>query len=267
MAFKKMTEYNEERFGKFFRLVNDKDCADVVFLYRETSDVLVANAHYIKSPDYSGYVHCTEYGCPVCERNIRIQSKLFIPVLVLAHSDPSVGSPRLQFWDRSMRFQAQLMNDVFRNFPNPSEMIFRITRHGVANSVDTYYSIQAVQHVPESFGSYEQMLANNNITLPDDYNAVCAEYSADELRTMLNAPKDGASISGVDYGATPRGGYSSASAPQVSDVNSAAQTDALSYDYVSPGFATSDNEEVAIPAPAPDADALNVDEIEDNVDF
>ena len=31
MAFKKMTEYNEEKFGNFFRLVNDKDWADVIF--------------------------------------------------------------------------------------------------------------------------------------------------------------------------------------------------------------------------------------------
>ena len=90
MAFKKMTEYNEEKFGNFFRLVNDGDFADVVFLYRSTHDVLVADVHYVKTPDYSGYVQCLERGCPACSEGIRIQSKLFIPMLVVSHSDPDM---------------------------------------------------------------------------------------------------------------------------------------------------------------------------------
>lgn len=263
MAFKKMTEYNEAKFGNFFRLVNDKDYADVIILYQSTRDVLIADTHYIKSPDYSGYVQCIEKGCPACEKGIRIQSKLFIPMLVLSHSDPDFKGPKIQFWDRSMRFQPQLMNDVFRNYPNPSEMIFRITRHGVAGSVDTYYTIQVVQHVPESFGSFEQILATNKIVLPNDYDMVCKDYNRFELGAMLDAPRDGSSVAGVNYGATPRGTYNSAS--QTADIDSAVVTAPQSYEYVSPGFAA--DGEVAIPAPAPGAESIEIDEIEDEVNF
>lgn len=260
MAFKKMTEYNEAKFGNFFRLVNDKDYADVVILYRSTQDVLVADAHYVKTPDYSGYVQCSESGCPACAEGIRIQSKLFIPMLVIAHSDLDFKGPKIQFWDRTMRFQPQLMSDVFRNYPNPSEMIFRITRHGAAGSVDTYYTIQAIQSTPESIGKYDKILADYHLTFPNSYDMVCKDYSAMELRTMLNAPKDGAAVS--TYGATPRGSYNSTgTAPQTPEVASTAQT----YDYVSPGFAAGN--EVEIPAPAPDAEDIEVDEIEDEVNF
>jgi hypothetical protein len=266
MAFKKMTEYNEAKFGNFFRLVNDKDYADVIFLYRSTQDVLVADAHYVKTPDYSGYVQCLERGCPACSDGIRIQSKLFIPMLVLAHSDPDFSGPKIQFWDRSMRFQPQLMNDVFRNYPDPSEMIFRVTRHGAAGSVDTYYTIQVMQHVPERFGTFEQILADNNIVFPDCYEMVCKDYSSFELRTMLSAPKDGSATARSTYGATPRGSYAAASVSQTAEVNSAVTAPTPAYEYVSPGFAASDTE-IEIPAPAPDVDSLAVDEIEDNVDF
>ena len=64
MAFKTAREYNEDRFGGLFLLRNDGDYADVIFLYRSLDDVLIADTHYIKSADYSGYVHCCGRGCP-----------------------------------------------------------------------------------------------------------------------------------------------------------------------------------------------------------
>ena len=59
MAFKKITDYNEEKYGRLFVLKDDKEYADVILLYRSINDVLIADIHYIKSPEYSGYVHCT----------------------------------------------------------------------------------------------------------------------------------------------------------------------------------------------------------------
>ena len=256
MAFKKMTEYNEEKFGNFFRLVNDKDYADVIFLYRSTQDVLIADAHYVKTPDYSGYVQCLDRGCPACTDGIRKQSKLFIPLLVISHSDPDFHGPKLQFWDRNMRFQAQLMSDVFRMYPNPSDMIMRITRHGVANSVETYYTIQALQTVPTAFGSYDQILADNSISFPDSYDLVCRDCSAFELRSMLSAPKDGTSSSTSSYGAMPRNSYSAGHVPTIPAVSPAVQ------EFVVP-------ESAAVPeaAPAIPGSEIVVDEIEETVDF
>lgn len=264
MAFKKMTEYNEEKFGNFFRLVNDKDYADVIILYRSTQDVLIADAHYVKTPDYSGYVQCLERGCPACTDGIRTQSKLFIPVLVLTHSaDPDFKGPKLQFWDRTPRFQPQLMNDVFRMYPNPSETIFRITRHGAAGSVDTYYNIRALQSVPSAYGSYDQILSDNQIIFPDSYDVVCKDCSAFELRSMLNAPKDGSPAAVTTYGAAPRNSYSTGSAPTTPAASS------ISQEFVSPQTTIIPDTPPAISGAEylPDDSSLEVEDIEENVDF
>lgn len=58
MGFKSVKSYNDARYGGMFLLKNDGDYADVIFMYQDIEDVLVADTHYIKSPDYSGYVHC-----------------------------------------------------------------------------------------------------------------------------------------------------------------------------------------------------------------
>lgn len=179
MAFKTVKSYNEERFGRFFRLVNDRDYADVVFLYQSDADVLVASTHYIKSSEYSGYVHCPGAGCPACAKNIRVQTKLFIPVYNLT-------TDKIEFWDRTMRFEPQLHSDVFANYPNPSEIVFRVTRHGVAGDVNTTYEITAIGRNTMSLGD---ILSQNNVSLPDHYNTVCKDLSVTELTNMLNSSK------------------------------------------------------------------------------
>jgi hypothetical protein len=202
MAFKKMTEYNEQRYGNSFRLVNDQDYADVIFLYRSTADVLLADTHYIKSSEYSGYVQCIEKDCPACEKGIRVQTNLFIPMLVLSHSDPDFKGPKIQFWDRSTKFQAQLLNDVFKNYPDPSGFVFRITRFGVPNDRGTRYSINVLEE--NQVGSYDEIMAKYGISLPESYDIICKDYSAIELRRLLSQQSPQNSTQRYTYGATPR---------------------------------------------------------------
>lgn len=207
MAFKKVNDYNNDKFGGLFLLRNDGDTADVIFMYRSVDDVLVADTHYVKSADYSGYVHCTGRGCPACGKNIRVQTKLFIPMF-------NITAGELQFWDRTMRFENQLQQDVFAKYPNPSEFVFRITRHGVANDVNTTYSIMAIGR--NTYKSYNEILAENNIKYPDHYESVCKDVSAAELTAMLNSGNSngGSSSSGnamPEYQATPRVAFNAAS--------------------------------------------------------
>lgn len=177
MAFKTLKSYNEERFGDFFLLRNDGDSADVIFLYRSLDDVLLADTHYIKSAKYNGYVHCCGAGCPACGKGIRVQNKLFIPVY-------NVDAGEVQFFDRNIRFENQLENDVFSKFANPSEYVFKIIRHGAAGSIDTTYEIIAVGRVTGT--PYESIVAKLLTTFPDRYSVVCKEYTPDELSSMLN---------------------------------------------------------------------------------
>lgn len=191
MAFRTVDEFNKERgYDNYFTLRNDGDSADVVFLYRSTTDVLVADAHYIKSNDYTGYVHCCGRGCPACGKGIKVQNKLLIPLY-------NIGNDRIEFWDRSMFFENQLQQDVFAKYPNPSDFVFRVTRHGQARDVNTTYQIQAIG-TNDAF-KYDVVMAKFNTKSPDVYNTVIREFSAGELNLMLNTSD---SSSGTSYTAT-----------------------------------------------------------------
>lgn len=199
MAFKSVDKYNKEQYGGLFRLPNDQDCADVIFLYRQHSDALVADTHYIKTADYSGYVHCTGRGCPACAKGIRKQTKIFVPLYNITEGEP-------QFWDRTPSFEPQLNTEVFSRFPNPSDFVFRITRHGVARDVNTRYQIVATSN--NTFKSFDQILSENNISFPEFYEQICKDVDAATLSSWLSTA--GAAATGYsnkampDYTPTPR---------------------------------------------------------------
>lgn len=202
MAFKNMEDYNKERFDGVFTLRDDGSSADVIFLYRSVRDCLVADTHYIKSADYSGYVHCCGRGCPACAQNIRVQTKLFIPLY-------NIETGEIVFWDRNIRFDHQLKSDVFDKFPNPSDYVFRITRHGAAGDINTTYEITAIARNTAAL-SYDNILAQNHISFPDAYSQICKDMDAHELSKLLVARTTSTStnVDMPEYQVTPRAIYS-----------------------------------------------------------
>lgn len=211
MAFKSLSEYNNDRYGGMFLLKNDGDSADVIFMYRSIEDVLVADTHYIKSDKYNGYVQCLGGGsCPACSKGIRVQPKLFIPVYVLS-------SEEILFWDRSIRFQQTMENDVFSKFDNPSEFVFRITRRGAAGDINTRYSIQAI--AKNTVITYDEILAKCNATMPDYYNTICKDWTAEDYDSHLT-PSPSNSIDAdmmPEYKLSPRGNSNPVVLPQLAD--------------------------------------------------
>ena len=200
MAFKSLKTHDAEKYEGWFRLPENKDTADVIFMYQSDNDPMLVDAHYIKSADYSGYVQCCGKDCPACGKSIRIQSKLFIPLYNLTTN-------KMELWDRNERFKNQLYQDVLSKFPNPSEYVFKITRNGVAGDVDTTYSIVAIGK--NNFKTYDQICNELHITFPEYYAIKCKEVSAGELSSMLAnsgspATSEGPSVSLPEYQITPR---------------------------------------------------------------
>lgn len=193
MAFKTVNEFNKERgYDNYFTLRNDGDYADVIFMYRNVSDVLIADAHYIKSNDYTGYIHCCGRGCPACGKGISVRNKLFVPLY-------NLSTGRIEFWDRSTFFENQLNQDVFNRYPNPSEFVFRVTRHGQARDVNTTYEIRAIGRNDQL--PYDVILSSFGKTdiLPF-YENVIKEFSSGELNMMLNnTVSSSTNDSSVDY--------------------------------------------------------------------
>lgn len=209
MAFKSLNTFNEEKDANFFLLKNDGDSADVIFLYQSSNDALVADVHYIKSAESKGYAHCLGAGCPACSKGIRVQTKLFIPLYNLTAN-------KIEFWDRTPRFDPQLQHDVFNRYPNPSEYVFRITRKGAAGDVNTTYEIVPV--AKNNVSSYAQILADNHTQMPDAYEMVCKSMNNIEMSSILSSNDNNYSSSGnvpdySSYGAVPRNNTPAVSMP------------------------------------------------------
>lgn len=195
MAFKSVKQYNEEKYGGKFILQNDQDSADVIFLYQSVNDMLVADVHYIKSPDYNGYVHCNGRGCPTCGKGIRVQTKLFIPLY-------NITAGEIQFWDRTTKFEPQFYSDVFSKFPNPSEYVFKVTRNGASGDINTRYAIQVL--ASNNVKAYADILLENKINFPEYYENICKNADAAILSTWLNASQNSSSGDIPEYVPMPR---------------------------------------------------------------
>lgn len=244
MAFKSVDQFNEERYHNVFRLVDDKESADVIFLYRSKSDMLHADVHYLKSTDYSGYVHCLGKGCPVCAKKradgtmvIRLQEKLFIPLY-------NISKGRIEFWDRNWNngFIAQLDREVFNIYDNPSEYVFKITREGEFNSKDTRYTF-AVQG-KNLVMSYEQILAKFQTAMPDCYESIVRSCSFTELTDMLQTQQTASSFNTNDmpaYVPVPRSGYQSSIPDTYVNAADAVGTDNTADDPILSQFDNSDD--------------------------
>ena len=181
MAFKTIDEYAEQKYQNRFVLQNHGDSADVIFLYRSRKDAVIADVHYIKSPDFSGYVHCPGIGCPACAKGIRTQTKLFIPLY-------NIGTGNIEFFDRTDKFQPQLVNDVFKNYPDASNYVFRITRNGVAGDQNTRYAINVTGAVAGSgLPTYDDIMAMNNTKFPDLYDMIVKEMSVADMRSAIDS--------------------------------------------------------------------------------
>lgn len=202
MAFKSFSQYQEDKNGCFFVLPNNGDFADVVFLYKSANDVLIADAHYLKTPSYSGYVHCCEKDCPACNylytdrsgvqrKGIDRQAKMFIPLY-------NITKGKIEFWDRTPYFEQVLQDKVFKNWPDPSQCVFRIKRNGMAGDRATKYEITPIGR--NTAMPYEKILADFHVTLPDYYSVACKEMSVQDMSSALSSP---ASSDLEEYGYTP----------------------------------------------------------------
>lgn len=212
MAFKSVEQFNDDRYRGLFRLVNNGDTADVVFLYRSKKEELVGDVHYVRSKSYNGYVQCCDENCPACAKGLKLQHRLFVPLYNVKQHDAIYGDLQkgvIEFWDRTVNFDKQLEQDVFSNYPNPSEYVFRIKRNGEPNDIETKYEIQAIAKNNASIGSYDDIMAKFQTSFPKHYNEIAKEVTVSELSAML---ADTGSVAGADlpdYTPIPRAGYQS----------------------------------------------------------
>lgn len=207
MAFKSVAQIEKDTYGKFLRLTDDQQWVKGVLLYKSYDDVLSCDVHYVKSKDYSGYVHCCGSSCPACQKGISLRQKLFIPILVLADLNEGYDEDTVVFWDRNLSFNHYLKRDVFDKYDNPSDFVVKITRNGEYRDRNTTYSISACARFTNDIDTVMESLG---VKFPDYYENVVRTVDAATLQDMLNdtsaTDKKSAYIpqQNYSYQATPR---------------------------------------------------------------
>lgn len=194
MAFKSIVDYDADKYKGLFRLPNDGDSAEVIFLYEKITDAQIGPMHYISCGAYTGLVHCLESAdCPACAFQLKVQEKLLVPLYNISAGEP-------QFFNRGSLFKEQLVRDVFNRYPNPTEYKFRITRHGAAGDRDTKYSISVLDY--NDGPKYADIMAKYNIKFPEYYENIVRSVDAQTMRLWLDS--SGTRNTTATYNATPR---------------------------------------------------------------
>jgi hypothetical protein len=128
----------------YFSLKNDKDVAQVRFLYDSYEDVEGYAVHEVEVDGKSRYVNCLrDYNspiddCPFCAAKKPVRAKLFVPLY-------NIDEDKVQIWDRGKKF-FQKLSSISARYPDLSSHIFEIERNGKAGSTQTTYEIYEVSH-------------------------------------------------------------------------------------------------------------------------
>ena len=140
--------YGGQGGGGYFSLKNDKDVAQVRFLYNGIDDVEGLSVHRVEVDGKNRYVNCLrEYNdpvdvCPFCREKMYTTAKLFIPVY-------NIEEDKVQVWERGKQFFSQ-MSSLCSRFSGGKKgdlvsTIFEIERNGKPKDTNTTYMVYDVE--------------------------------------------------------------------------------------------------------------------------
>lgn len=167
--------YGGQGGGGFFRLENDKDVAQVRFLYTGIEDVMGYSVHEVEVDGKKRYVNCLrEYGdpvdvCPFCAAQKFVQVKYFIPLY-------NMDADCIQTWERGKKFGGKISSIVSR-YPNTVSHIFEIERNGKPKDTQTTYEIYETGEDDTTIDQFED--------IPDPLGTIILNKSAEEMEEFL----------------------------------------------------------------------------------
>lgn len=127
----------------YFSLKNDKDVAQIRFMYNSADDIEGFAVHQVEIDGKKRYVNCLrEYNqpldvCPFCRsKKFFTVAKLFIPVY-------NIDEDRVQIWERGKKFISKL-SSICARYPNVVSHKFEVERNGKAGDTATTYEIYEI---------------------------------------------------------------------------------------------------------------------------
>lgn len=136
---------------KYFALKNDNDTAIVRFNIHDLSDITVQSVHNIEMKDGAntryGTVSCLRESfndstdkCPLCKAGNKVTFKVFIPLVSYNEDENGNTVAEAMVWQQGVRIR-QTLKSFIEDYGDLSNMLFKITRHGVKGDVNTTYTI------------------------------------------------------------------------------------------------------------------------------
>lgn len=134
--------YGSNGGGGFFSLKDDKDTAQVRFLYDSIEDVEGFAVHEVEIDGKKRAVNCLrEYGqpmddCPFCKAGYPVRVKYYVPLV-------QIKDGKTVLWERGKKF-GQKLSSMCARYPHLYSHIFEIERNGKAGDQQTTYEIYEV---------------------------------------------------------------------------------------------------------------------------
>ena len=167
---------------RFFALKDDKDTAQVRFMYSSVDDIECFAVHQL---DVKGeafkkrYVNCLrEYRdpldkCPFCAAKMGTRVKLMVPLY-------NVDTETVQLWDKGKKFINQLTSLCGRYSSADTPLcahIFEIERNGKAKDQSTTYSIYEI--------SKDDTILEDLPEVPDVLGSIIEDMSPEDMENYL----------------------------------------------------------------------------------
>lgn len=168
-------KYGGQGGAGYFSLKNDKDTAQVRFMYNGIDDVEGYAVHTVEIDEKKRYVNCLrEYNqpvdvCPFCKARMATSAKLFIPIY-------NIDEGRVQFWERGKKFVAKI-SSICARYPKVVSHVFEIERNGKKGDTGTTYEIYPVSQDETTLDDLPE--ANNVL------GSVVLDKSADDMEFFL----------------------------------------------------------------------------------
>jgi hypothetical protein len=175
---------------RFFALKDDKDTAQVRFMYDTVDDIECFNVHQI---DVKGeafkkrYINCLRSYrdpidvCPLCAAKKPTRVKMMVPLY-------NVDTETVQLWDKGKKFINQLTS-LFSRYSSSGKSIcsniFDIERNGKKGDQSTTYSIYHVRS--------DDMTMEDLPDVPDVLGSVIEDMSAEDMERFLESGEDSSS--------------------------------------------------------------------------
>ena len=201
---------SNKQYVSYFGLKDDGDEAVVRFAYSDPSQFDVYTVHPVTIDGKFRKVNCLRgfhdpvSKCPLCEAGEPVQNKIYIKLIKYERAeDGSTINAVPCIWERPASY-IQILNNLFSEYGDISECVFKIRRSGERGSLQTSYSIMFANPsvynsslYKKDFSAFENYNVLGSAVLDKSYKEIVTEIlggdsddSLEEEQPLVSVPKE-----------------------------------------------------------------------------